>query len=96
MDDQSVLGKIKGKGEEMFAQLSTELASNPLFLKAFERAMKAKKSIDKTATSAMSAMNVPTTRDIHKIQKRLDAIDSKLEDILTALQTRRRTRRSEE
>lgn len=93
MGDKSVFDKIKGKGEEVVSQISSELVSNPLFMKAVEGAMDAKKKLDKTATTAMSAMNFPTTKDIHKLNKRLDAIESKMDEILEAVQSKRRSRR---
>lgn len=96
MDEKSVFNKLKGKGEEMFSQVSSELVSNPLFMKAMERALKAKKTLDRTATTAMTAMNFPTTRDIEKINRRLDAIESKLDDVLAAVETKRRGRKSAE
>ena len=95
MEDKTVLGKLKNKGEEVFSQISGELVSNPLFMKAMQRAMRAKKTFDKTATSAMSAMNLPTVHDIEKIVKRLEAIEARLDEIQALIKPKRRGRSSE-
>ena len=95
MEEKGVFDKLKGKGEEVFTQISNEVISNPLFIKAFEKALKAKKRLDRTATTAMGAMNLPTTKDIHHINKRLDAIESKLDELLAAAKPRRRSKQTE-
>jgi hypothetical protein len=87
-----LFGALKERGEELFARVSSELMSNPQFLKAMQGAMKGKEMFDQAASRAMKSMNIPTRSEFKRALSRIE----QLEQEVAALKTKpaKRARKS--
>jgi hypothetical protein len=77
-DDKGLLGRLKERGEEVFTQLSSELMSNPHFVRAMEGAMKGKQKLEGAAAKALKTMNVPTRTEFKRALGRIEALEAEL------------------
>lgn len=74
----SVFDRLKARGEEVFAQVSNELMSNPHFLKALQGAYKGKEKLDEAVVAALKRMNIPTRTEFKKAVRRIEALEHEL------------------
>jgi hypothetical protein len=84
--DKNLLDRLRDRGEEVFAQISAELMSNPRFVKAMEGAMKGKAAAEDAAAHAIKTMNLPTRTEYKKALRRIDALEGEVEELRTALE----------
>jgi hypothetical protein len=80
-DETSVLQKLRARGEEVFAQVSSELMSNPHFMKAMQHAMRGKEKLDHAAARALRTMNVPTRTEFKKALRRIESLEAEVESL---------------
>jgi len=78
-DETSVLQRLRARGEEVFAQVSSELMSNPHFMKAMQHAMRGKEKLDHAAARALRTMNVPTRTEFKKALRRIESLEAEVE-----------------
>ena len=74
----SVFDRLKARGEEVFAQVSNELMSNPHFLKAMQGAYKGKEKLDEGVGKALKNMNIPTRTEFKKALRRIEALEQEV------------------
>jgi hypothetical protein len=77
-DETTVLQRLRARGEEVFAQVSSELMSNPHFMKAMQHAMRGKEKLDKAAARALRTMNVPTRTEFQKALRRIESLEAEV------------------
>ena len=82
---KGVLDRLKERGEEVLAQVSGELMSNPRFLKAVETAYKGKETVDRAVGQALKSMNLPTRTEFKKAVTRVDALEKQIQELKDAL-----------
>jgi len=94
-DETSVFRRLRARGEEVFTQVSSELMSNPHFMKALQSAMRGKEKLDAAAGRALKTMNVPTRTEFKKALRRIEALEADVEALrsTTSKRTRRRAPR---
>lgn len=78
MSDDSLFGRLKARGEEMFTQASAQLMQNPQFVKAMQGALKGKQALDEAAARALKQMNIPTRTEFKKALSRIEALEREL------------------
>ena len=88
--DRNLLDKLRSRGEEVLTQLSSELMSNPRFVKAMEGAMRGREKLEQAAASALEQMNVPTRGDLDRANSRIEALEREI----AALRARTRAARA--
>ena len=71
----SVFDRLKARGEEVFAQVSNELMSNPHFIKAMQGAYKGKEKLDDAVGKALKNMNIPTRTEFKRALRRIEALE---------------------
>jgi hypothetical protein len=76
--NDSVLGQLKARGEELFGRVSAELMQNPNFMRALEAAWKGKAKLDEAVAGALKRMNIPTRTEFKRAQKRIDELEARL------------------
>lgn len=81
-----LLGRLKARGEEVFAQISNELMANPHFMKAMEGALRGKHLVDEAVGRVLKTMNLPTRIEFKKALGRIEALEREV----TALKARPR------
>jgi hypothetical protein len=74
-DENSILGRIKARGEEVFNQVSGELMKNPQFVSAMQAAVWGKEKLDEAVAQALKAMNVPTRTEFKRALDRIEALE---------------------
>ncbi len=90
-----LVGKLVAKGEAQVGKAVTRLLSSDRFASmlqgAVQRALTAKGFMDKNLRIALSAMNLPSTRDVRALQNRLDdleriltSVDQKVDELVEA------------
>lgn len=78
MTDESLIDRLKARGEEMFTQVSAQLMQNPQFVKAMQGAMKGKQRLDEAASRALKQMNIPTRSEFKKAVARIESLEREL------------------
>ncbi|MBX3026492.1 hypothetical protein KF840_16410 [bacterium] len=75
---QSMLASLVGRGEEVFGVFLEELGKNPKVRqqlgKTLERAVDAKRAVDKNMQAVLSALNVPSRADFHRVLTKIEAL----------------------
>ena len=75
---QSVLSSLVGRGEEVFGVFLEELSKNPKVReqvgKTLERAVDAKRVVDKNMQTMLSVLNVPSRADFHRVLTKIEAL----------------------
>jgi chromosome segregation ATPase len=72
---------IRAKGEEALGDLAEALLDNPVFNQAMARALGAGERAAQAQRSAMSAVGVPATADLERLERRLRSLSGRLEEI---------------
>ena len=97
----SLLGRLKGSGEQVLNELSQQLLENPTFLAALRRSIEAKERVGRTISGTMDFVNLPSKNDMSAIlaaiehldlrvgqqQRSLAAIEQRLDEMKAALET---------
>jgi polyhydroxyalkanoate synthesis regulator phasin len=73
--DRGLLGRLKTRGEEVLTQVSSELMSNPRFMKAMEGAMRGKEKLEDAVGQALKQMNVPTRTELKRALSRIESLE---------------------
>lgn len=75
---QSVLTSLIGRGEEVVGVFLEELGKNPKVReqvgKTLERAVDAKRAVDKNMQTVLSVLNVPSRADFHRVLTKIEAL----------------------
>ncbi len=74
-DENSILGRIKARGEEVFNQVSGELMKNPQFVSAMQAAVWGKEKLDEAVAQALKAMNLPTRTEFQRALDRIEVLE---------------------
>lgn len=81
MTDESLIGRLKARGEEVFSQVSAQLMQNPQFVKAMEGAVKGKQKLDTAVGQALKQMNIPTRSEFKRAVSRIETLERELADV---------------
>jgi polyhydroxyalkanoate synthesis regulator phasin len=73
--DASLLERLRARGEEVLTQISSELMSNPRFVKAVQGAVRGKERLEEAAARAVKSMNVPTRSEFKRAEARIEALE---------------------
>lgn len=87
----SLLGRLKGSGEQVFNELAQQLLENPTFLAALRRSIEAKERVGRTISGTMDFVNLPSKNDMTAIQAALEHLDVRLaqqQRLLAAIEQR--------
>ncbi len=79
--EQSEGGGIRAKGEEALGELAEALLDNPVFSQAVSRALGAGERAAQAQRSAMSAVGVPASADVERVERRVRSLSTRLEEI---------------
>lgn len=74
-DENSILGRLRARGEEFFSQVSGELMKNPQFVSAMQAAVWGKEKLDDAVAQGLKAMNVPTRTEFKRALDRIEALE---------------------
>src|SRR5262245_18077978 len=74
-DENSILGRIRARGEEFFNQVSNELMKNPQFVSAMQAAVAGKEKLDEAVGRALQTLNIPTRAEFQRALDRIEALE---------------------
>lgn len=92
MVDESLIERLKARGEEVFTQVSAQLMQNPQFVRAMQGAVKGKEKLDEAVGRALKQMNIPTRSEFKKAVARIEALEAELRAKPAKAKPRRRAR----
>ena len=79
---QSMLAGLVGRGEEVFGVFLEELGKNPKVReqvgKTLERAVDAKRAVDKNMQTVLSVLNVPSRADFHRVLTKIENLQGSI------------------
>jgi ribosomal protein L12E/L44/L45/RPP1/RPP2 len=79
---QSVLSGLFERGEEVVSVFLDELSRNPRVReqvgKTLERAVGAKRAVDKNMQTVLSVLNVPSRADYHRVLTKIEALQGSI------------------
>ena len=94
MSTPSLFQTLLAGGEAQVARLATELVGNEKLLATLQsvvtRALSLKGAVDAQVATTLDALHAPTSRDVRKVQDRLDELERLFEGLtakVDALQT---------
>lgn len=88
-DENSILGRIRARGEEFFNQVSGELMKNPQFVSAMQAAVAGREKLDEAVAGALKTMNIPTRTEFKRALERIEALEQQVQ-----VRNRKRARRA--
>ena len=74
-------GGIRARGEEALGDLAQTLLENSLLNQALATALGAGERAARAQKSAMTALNLPSSTDVERIDRRLRSISERLDEI---------------
>jgi chromosome segregation ATPase len=79
--------KMIATGEERMSKLASQLLGSEKFMEALQKtvaaALEAKATAERAAHTALGAMNIPTSADVRKLERKIEELE-KVFDGLTA------------
>lgn len=79
---QSVLAGLVGRGEEVLGVFLEELGRNPKVRaqlgRTLERAVDAKRAVDKNMQTVLSMLNVPSRADFHRVLAKIESLQGSI------------------
>src|SRR5689334_16315171 len=83
--ENPMLKKMIATGEERISKIASQLLSNEKFMgtlqKAVSAALEAKGTVEKAAQTALSAMNLPTSADVKKLEGKIEELEKVFESL---------------
>src|SRR5205807_425708 len=83
--DNEVLKKMIATGEERMSKLASQLLQNETFMGALQKTMSAaldvKATAERAAHTALSAMNIPTSDDVRKLEGKIEELEKVFEGL---------------
>jgi hypothetical protein len=79
--DEGIRERLSSRGEDALGEFAQALLDNPLFKQALEVAFEARDRASQAGASAMRNLNVPTSADLDRFNRRLRAVSERLERV---------------
>jgi len=79
--EQGLRDRLSTAGEEAVGELTQNLLENPLFNQALVTALSAGERALQAQRSAMTALNIPSSGEIERVERRLRSLSDRLEAV---------------
>jgi hypothetical protein len=84
-DKESAVKTILGLGEEKMGEVVNQLLANEAFVSAMQKtiagSLGAKRTMDKTLSTVLGMVNVPTLDDVDKIRDKMNELEEAMAEI---------------
>jgi hypothetical protein len=81
-EDDTILKWLYSLGEKQLGRFAEEMLSNPrvadAFTRALQKAFEAKGRVDRNMQTVLGLLNLPSQRDLTRVQSKLEAIQGSL------------------
>ncbi len=87
--ENPVFKKMIETGEERMSKIAAQLLGNEKFMGALQKAvtaaMEARGTLESAAQTALSAMNIPTSGDVKKLEGKIEELEKVFEGLSTKI-----------
>ena len=87
--ENAVFKKMIATGEERMSKIAAQLLGNETFMGALQKAVtagiEAKGTLERAAQTALSAMNIPTSGDVQKLEGKIEELEKVFEGLSTKI-----------
>ena len=87
--ENPMLKKMIATGEEKMSKIASQLLSNEKFMGALQKAvtagMEARGTLERAAQTALSAMNIPTSGDVKKLDGKIEELEKVIEGLTSKI-----------
>ena len=80
-DEHGIRDRLSSAGEDAFGELAHNLLENPLFNQALATALGAGERALQAQRSALTALNIPSSGDLERIERRLRSVSDRIEEL---------------
>jgi hypothetical protein len=80
-DEHGLRDRLSTAGEGALGELAQNLLENPLFSQAVATALGAGERALQAQRSAMTALNIPATSDMERLERRLRSVSDRIEEL---------------
>ena len=80
-DEHGLRDRLSTAGEGALGELAQNLLENPLFSQAVAAALGAGERALQAQRSAMTALNIPATSDMERLERRLRSMSDRIEEL---------------
>jgi septal ring factor EnvC (AmiA/AmiB activator) len=80
-DEQGLRDRLSTAGEDALGELTHNLFENPVFNQALVAILGAGERALQAQRSAMTALNIPSSSDIERLERRLRSVSDRLEEV---------------
>jgi TolA-binding protein len=80
-DEQGLRDRLSTAGEGALGELAQNLLENPVFSQAVATALGAGERALQAQRSAMTALNIPATSDMERLERRLRSVSDRIEEL---------------
>ena len=80
-DEQGLRDRLSTAGEDALGELTHNLFENPVFNQALVAILGAGERALQAQRSAMTALNIPSSSDIERLERRLRSVSDRLDEI---------------
>lgn len=74
----SFIDTLKASGEGAFNRLSDQLLQTPVFLSALQQSLAAKGHVDRTVSTTLDLVNLPSKNDVARVLEELEALSARV------------------
>jgi polyhydroxyalkanoate synthesis regulator phasin len=82
-NDDGMVNRLAGRGEEAVSRLVEELSKNPRVTDAMARAVEAKGRIDQSARGALAQVGVAAADELKELRKQIERLERRLSKLET-------------
>ena len=87
--ENPMLKKMIATGEEKMSKIASQLLGNERFMGALQKAvtagMEARGTLERAAQTALSAMNIPTSGDVKKLESKIEELEKVFEGLTSKI-----------
>ncbi|HEX7060080.1 MAG TPA: hypothetical protein VF176_09540 [Solirubrobacterales bacterium] len=80
-DEQEELDGLRARSEQALGDLAQALADSPMLENALAAAFGAREKAQEAQQAAMSALNLPSSTDVERLERRLRSFSQRLEEV---------------
>ena len=90
----SLFDQLKARGEGFLTEISNNLMANPAFIEVLKKGIAVKEEVDKRVAEGLKTMNVATRKDVTKLEKRLEELQTQLDSLKAKTTPKPRARKA--
>ena len=90
----SLFDQLKARGEGFLTEISNNLMANPAFIEVLKKGIAVKEEVDKRVAEGLKTMNVATRKDVTRLERRLEELQTQLDSLKAKATPKARARKA--